>query len=141
VEAETVEIGIASGSRPARSNPVNMPHAASRPLLPLVIDGSGSKYLPSPFATPSLTASLVRINVRLSCIPGSYEQSPRFVEAYGDALDQEDVGVMGSGENQLREDLAEAMLETSSTPHRVAGTCRYAMLRADLCITMTFRAY
>ncbi|XP_011502085.1 PREDICTED: breast carcinoma-amplified sequence 3 homolog [Ceratosolen solmsi marchali] len=93
VEAETVEIGIASGSRPARSNPVNMPHAASRPLIPLVIDGSGS----------------------------SYEQSPRFVEAYGDALDQEDVGVIGSGENQLREDLAEAMLETSSTPHRVAG--------------------
>lgn len=43
VEAETVEIGTASGSRPARSNPVNMPHAASRPLVPVVIDGSGSK--------------------------------------------------------------------------------------------------
>lgn len=54
-------------------------------------------------------------------IAGSYEQSPRFVEAYGDALDHEHVGVLGSGENQLREDLAEAMLETSSTPHRVAG--------------------
>ncbi|KAJ8676215.1 hypothetical protein QAD02_012001 [Eretmocerus hayati] len=93
VEAETVEIGIASGSRPARSNPVNMPHAGSRPLVPVVIDGSGS----------------------------SYEQSPRFVEAYGDALDNESIAVMGSGENQLREDLAEAMLETSSTPHRVAG--------------------
>lgn len=45
VEAETVEVGIASGSRPARSNPVNMPHAASRPLVPVVIDGSGSKHL------------------------------------------------------------------------------------------------
>lgn len=60
------------------------------------------------------------INVSSS---GSYEQSPRFVEAYGDALDHEQqVGVIGSGENQLREDLAEAMLETSSTPHRVTGT-------------------
>ncbi|XP_001603193.2 breast carcinoma-amplified sequence 3 homolog [Nasonia vitripennis] len=93
VEAETVEVGIASGSRPARSNPVNMPHTASRPLVPVVIDGSGS----------------------------SYEQSPRFVEAYGDAWDHEQVGVICSGENQLREDLAEAMLETSSTPHRVTG--------------------
>lgn len=44
VEAETVEIGIATGSRPARSNPVNMPHAGSRPLVPVVIDGSGSKH-------------------------------------------------------------------------------------------------
>ncbi|KAL2712671.1 flocculation protein FLO11-like [Vespula squamosa] len=89
VEAEAVEIGITGGSRPARSNPVNMPHAASRPLVPVVIDGSGS----------------------------SYEQSPRFMEAYGDSLDNEHIGV-GSGENQLREDLAEAMLETSIAPHR-----------------------
>jgi len=43
VEAEAVEIGI-TGSRPARSKPVNMPHATSRPLMPVVIDGSGSKY-------------------------------------------------------------------------------------------------
>lgn len=43
VEAEAVEIGITGGSRPARSNPVNMPHAASRSLVPVVIDGSGSK--------------------------------------------------------------------------------------------------
>ncbi|XP_047369803.1 serine-rich adhesin for platelets-like isoform X3 [Vespa velutina] len=92
VEAEAVEIGITGGSRPARSNPVNMPHAASRPLVPVVIDGSGS----------------------------SYEQSPRFMEAYGDSLDNEHIGV-GSGENQLREDLAEAMLETSIAPHRAPG--------------------
>ncbi|XP_076236803.1 uncharacterized protein LOC143180743 [Calliopsis andreniformis] len=92
VEAEAVEIGVTGGSRPARSNPVNMPHAASRSLVPVVIDGSGS----------------------------SYEQSPRFMEAYGDSLDSENAGV-GSGENQLREDLAEAMLETSIAPHRAPG--------------------
>ncbi|XP_071863499.1 uncharacterized protein isoform X2 [Bombus fervidus] len=92
VEAEAVEIGVTGGSRPARSNPVNMPHAASRSLVPVVIDGSGS----------------------------SYEQSPRFMEAYGDPLDSENAGV-GGGENQLREDLAEAMLETSIAPHRAPG--------------------
>ncbi|XP_006622212.1 uncharacterized protein LOC102673827 isoform X1 [Apis dorsata] len=91
VEAEAVEIGVTGGSRPARSNPVNMPHAASRSLVPVVIDGSGS----------------------------SYEQSPRFMEAYGDPLDSENAGV--GGENQLREDLAEAMLETSIAPHRAPG--------------------
>ncbi|CAK9805245.1 Breast carcinoma-amplified sequence 3 homolog [Anthophora quadrimaculata] len=92
VEAEAVEIGVTGGSRPARSNPVNMPHATSRSLVPVVIDGSGS----------------------------SYEQSPRFMEAYGDSLDSENTGV-GGGENQLREDLAEAMLETSIAPHRAPG--------------------
>ncbi|XP_029169882.1 uncharacterized protein LOC114939675 isoform X2 [Nylanderia fulva] len=91
VEAEAVEIGI-TGSRPARSKPVNMPHAASRPLMPVVIDGSGS----------------------------SYEQSPRFMEAYGDPLDTENVAV-GSCESQLREDLAEAMLEISIASHRAPG--------------------
>lgn len=50
---------------------------------------------------------------------GSYEQSPRFMEAYGDPLDSENAGV--GGENQLREDLAEAMLETSIAPHRAPG--------------------
>ncbi|XP_078051890.1 uncharacterized protein LOC144477984 isoform X2 [Augochlora pura] len=91
VEAEAIEIGVTGASRPARSNPMNMPHAASRSLVPVVIDGSGS----------------------------SYEQSPRFMEAYGD-LDGENAGVCG-GENQLREDLAEAMLETSIAPHRAPG--------------------
>ncbi|XP_015440178.1 PREDICTED: uncharacterized protein LOC107194969 [Dufourea novaeangliae] len=92
VEAEAIEIGVTGGSRPARSNPVNMPHATSRSLVPVVIDGSGS----------------------------SYEQSPRFMEAYGDSLESETTGV-GGGENQLREDLAEAMLETSIAPHRAPG--------------------
>lgn len=45
VEAEAVEIGVTGGSRLARSNPVNMPHAASRSLVPVVIDGSGSKFI------------------------------------------------------------------------------------------------
>ncbi|XP_043266893.1 titin homolog isoform X2 [Venturia canescens] len=92
IESEAIEIGVTGGSRPARSNPVNMPHATTRPLVPVVIDGSGS----------------------------SYEQSPRFMEAYGDSLDNDAMGI-GNGENQLREDLAEAMLETSAAPHRVAG--------------------
>ncbi|XP_076619555.1 uncharacterized protein LOC143340968 isoform X3 [Colletes latitarsis] len=92
VETEAIEIGVTGVSRPARSNPVNMPRAASRALVPVVIDGSGS----------------------------SYEQSPRFMEAYGDSLDSENTGV-GNGENQLREDLAEAMLETSIAPHRAPG--------------------
>lgn len=43
------------------------------------------------------------------------------MEAYGDSLDSENTGV-GSGENQLREDLADAMLETSMAPHRAPGT-------------------
>uniref|UniRef100_A0A0C9RK46 CG43154_0 protein n=1 Tax=Fopius arisanus TaxID=64838 RepID=A0A0C9RK46_9HYME len=92
VESEAVEIGVTGGSRPARSNPVNMPHAAARPLVPVVIDGSGS----------------------------SYEQSPRFMEAYGDSLGNETMD-MGNGENQLRVDLAEAMLDISGAANRVPG--------------------
>uniref|UniRef100_V9IIY8 Breast carcinoma-amplified sequence 3 n=1 Tax=Apis cerana TaxID=7461 RepID=V9IIY8_APICE len=102
VEAEAIEIGVTGGSRPARSNPVNMPHAASRSLVPVVIDGSGS----------------------------SYEQSPRFMEAYGDPLDSENAGV--GGENQLREDLAEAMLETSIAPHRAPGGSQSVASYEDL---------
>lgn len=102
VEAEAVEIGI-TGSRPARSKPVNMPHAASRPLMPVVIDGSGS----------------------------SYEQSPRFMEAYGDPLDSENVAV-GSCESQLREDLAEAMLEISIASHRAPGGSQSVASYEDL---------
>ncbi|XP_054000177.1 uncharacterized protein LOC128887830 isoform X1 [Hylaeus anthracinus] len=103
VEAEAVEIGVTGVSRPARSNPVNMPRAASRSLVPVVIDGSGNNVL-----------------ILSTYFPGSYEQSPRFMEAYGDSLDSENTGV-GNGENQLREDLAEAMLETSIAPHRAPG--------------------
>ncbi|KAK0179565.1 hypothetical protein PV327_005306 [Microctonus hyperodae] len=92
IDAEAIEIGVSGGSRPARSNPVNMPHTTTRAVMPVVIDGSGS----------------------------SYEQSPRFMEAYGDSLEG-DIVPMGNGENQLREDLAEAMLETSTASHRAPG--------------------
>jgi len=44
------------------------------------------------------------------------------MEAYGDPLDSENV-VVGSCESQLREDLAEAMLEISIASHRVPGKC------------------
>lgn len=44
------------------------------------------------------------------------------MEAYGDALDSENMAV-GSCESQLREDLAEAMLEISIASHRVPGKC------------------
>ncbi|XP_034935168.1 uncharacterized protein [Chelonus insularis] len=91
-ESEAIEIGVIGGSRPARSNPVNMPQPAARSLVPVVIDGSGS----------------------------SYEQSPRFVEHYEDAVEN-DTSNIGNGENQLREDLAEAMLETSTASYRVPG--------------------
>lgn len=50
---------------------------------------------------------------------GSYEQSPRFMEAYGDPLESENP--TGSCESQLREDLAEAMLEISIASHRAPG--------------------
>lgn len=50
---------------------------------------------------------------------GSYEQSPRFMEAYGDPLESENA--TGSCESQLREDLAEAMLEISIASHRAPG--------------------
>lgn len=44
------------------------------------------------------------------------------MEAYGDPLDSENVAV-GSCESQLREDLAEAMLEISIASHRAPGKC------------------
>lgn len=42
------------------------------------------------------------------------------MEAYGDPLDSENAAV-GSCESQLREDLAEAMLEISIASHRAPG--------------------
>lgn len=53
------------------------------------------------------------------------------MEAYRDSLDNEHVGV-GSGENQLREDLAEAMLETSIAPHRAPGGSQSVASYEDL---------
>lgn len=123
MEAETVEVGAVGGSRPARSNPVNMPHAtpatASRPLMPVVIDGSGST-LDVLHILLHLFSNKTTTSDQSHSFTGSYEQSPRFVDTYGDALDRYD-NSCGSGENQLREDLAEAMLETSAAPHRSTG--------------------
>jgi len=48
------------------------------------------------------------------------------MEAYGDPLDSENVAV-GSCESQLREDLAEAMLEISIASHRAPG--KYAIMQ------------
>jgi len=43
------------------------------------------------------------------------------MEAYGDPLDEN--VIIGSCESQLREDLAEAMLEISIASHRAPGKC------------------
>lgn len=51
---------------------------------------------------------------------GSYEQSPRLLEAYGaDGADSD--GSAGLGESQLREDLADAMMESPGIPTRDTG--------------------
>jgi hypothetical protein len=51
---------------------------------------------------------------------GSYEQSPRLLEAYGaDGADSD--GSAGVGESQLREDLADAMMESPGIPTRDTG--------------------
>lgn len=62
---------------------------------------------------------LIRFSLTLL---GSLEQSPCYVDAYADAFDHDSIGIVGCGESQLKEDLAEAMMETSSTPHKIAGT-------------------
>lgn len=46
------------------------------------------------------------------------------MEVYSDSLENDSMG-SGHGENQLREDLAEAMLETSTAPNRVTGMFIY----------------
>jgi hypothetical protein len=58
---------------------------------------------------------------------GSYEQSPRLLEAYGaDGADSD--GSPGPGETQLREDLADAMLESPGVPTRDTGNYYYYYL-------------
>ncbi|KAK7865422.1 hypothetical protein R5R35_012788 [Gryllus longicercus] len=91
LEMEAVEIGTGVGSRPARSNPVNMP-LSGRPVVPVLIE-SGSA--------------------------SSYEQSPRLLEAYGGDGDSD--GSAGPGDTQLREDLADAMMESPGVPMRDTG--------------------
>jgi hypothetical protein len=51
---------------------------------------------------------------------GSYEQSPRLLEAFGtDGADSD--GSAGPGETQLREDLADAMMESPGIPTHDTG--------------------
>jgi hypothetical protein len=60
--------------------------------------------------------------IRTICLShtGSYEQSPRLLEAYGaDGADSH--GSAGLGESQLREDLADAMMESPGMPTRDTG--------------------
>ncbi|XP_066992105.2 breast carcinoma-amplified sequence 3 homolog [Anabrus simplex] len=94
LELEAVEVGTGVGSRPARSNPVNMPlSGGGRPIVPVLIE-SGSA--------------------------SSYEQSPRLVEVYGGEGGDSD-GSAGPGDTQLREDLADAMMESPGIPIRDTG--------------------
>lgn len=52
LELEAVEVGVGSGSRPARSNPVNMPiSSGSRPIVPVLIE-SGSGSMEKSFLNP-----------------------------------------------------------------------------------------
>ncbi|XP_047110731.1 breast carcinoma-amplified sequence 3 homolog [Schistocerca piceifrons] len=95
LEAEAVDIGNGTGSRPARSNPMNMPISTggTRPIVPVLIESGSSS---------------------------SYEQSPRLMEVYGgDGVDSD--GSAGPGEIQLREDLADAMMESPGVAIRDTG--------------------
>nr|CAD7263741.1 unnamed protein product [Timema shepardi] len=84
LEMETVDVGVGHGSRPARSNPVNMPlSAGTRPIVPVLIESGSSS---------------------------SYEQSPTLLEYKGDGGDSD--GSTGPVESQLKEDLADAMMES-----------------------------
>lgn len=102
-DVEAVEVGTVPVSRPARSNPVNMP-SGGRPIVPVLIEsGSGS----------------------------SYEQSPHLLEVYGaDSGDAEHWG--GHGDSRLREDLADAMLESPGAPSREKGGCQSLASCSDL---------
>lgn len=102
-DVEAVEVGTVPVSRPARSNPVNMP-AGGRPVVPVLIEsGSGS----------------------------SYEQSPHLLEVYGaDSGEAEHWG--GFGDSRLREDLADAMLESPGAPSREKGGCQSLASCSDL---------
>ncbi|XP_026283554.1 uncharacterized protein LOC113209984 isoform X2 [Frankliniella occidentalis] len=98
-DVEAVEVGTIPVSRPARSNPVNMP-SGGRPVVPVLIEsGSGS----------------------------SLEQSPHLLEVYGaDSGESEHWG--SHGDSRLREDLADAMLESPGAPSREKGKRRYCGL-------------
>ncbi|XP_063231006.1 breast carcinoma-amplified sequence 3 homolog isoform X2 [Bacillus rossius redtenbacheri] len=104
LESDALDVGVGGGSRPARSNPVNMPAGSSgpRPAVPVLIE-SGSA--------------------------SSYEQSPTLLEAFGPDGDSD--GSLGPGESQLKEDLADAMLESPGLQSGDAGRRAVFILRGD----------
>jgi len=69
------------------------------------------------------------------CYAGSCEQSPRLLEAYGaDGADSD--GSAGPGETQLREDLADAMMESPGVPTRDTGN--YSMFLLSVLGSMKY---
>ena len=135
IEASDVDIL----TRPARSNPVNMPDTTEVPIQGLpVITGEGSASMFSSF--PVIDSLLVDLTVYK--FTGSYEQSPRLLAAYGRErygtrrCDSEssitDMVPKVEVELQLKENLADAMIEMPPGTH-LAGiyfinyciTCRY----------------
>ena len=81
-DSEPIEVGPASGSRPLRSNPVNIPLGnSSRPVVPVLIESGSSS---------------------------SFEQSPRM---HTSQSEDSDSSSLGTGDSQLAESLADAMKE------------------------------
>ena len=129
IEASDVDIL----TRPARSNPVNMPDTAEVPIqgLPVITgEGSASKF---PFFTYVLNFECILfICFQLA---GSYEQSPRLLAAYGRErygtrrCDSEssitDMVPKVEVELQLKENLADAMLEMPSSGSHLPGKIQF----------------
>ncbi|KAG4074268.1 hypothetical protein HA402_008677 [Bradysia odoriphaga] len=106
IDSEAVEVGINSaGNRPARSNPMNMP-----------LSGNGRS------AVPVLIES------------GSYEHSPRLVDQYRHNEHMGSDFSLGTGDSQLREDLADAMRESPGGHSRdsVSGVQAVAHIEEEL---------
>ncbi|XP_055684455.1 breast carcinoma-amplified sequence 3 homolog [Lutzomyia longipalpis] len=110
IDAESVEVGIAtaSGPLPARSNPMNMPITTTgRPIVPVLIEsGSYSSYEPSPRLTDQFRHD---------------DMDPDFS--------------LGPRESQLREDLADAMRESPNVSRDATGppsSCAAVSVRRDM---------
>lgn len=145
IDSESVEIGIGSstGNRPARSNPMNMPShtttgtSSGRPAaVPVLIEsGSCSKFL---FLFVYFSQISDEHLIFFLCITGSYEQSPRLVDQYHhhENLMGSDFSI-GTGDSQLREDLADAMRESPGGYSRDTGkfnNCFYFQHKKEYCL-------
>lgn len=119
---ESVEIGVGSpGNRGARSNPVNMPPtAAGRSGVSVLIESSSYSKLFRNTVEFLLFKNMRAILIFFFSITlGSIEQSPRMTQLYYEQ--PESSFTIGTGDNQLREDLADAMRETAGMPLLDAG--------------------